>query len=89
MKFKNFRILLESGCSNTIVMGRLLQKIHPEKDSVMQCHMKSSNINTNHKVKLEFTLPALSTTYVMTWKCHVDDFAKGRYHTILGRDLLS
>ena len=29
-KFKNFRKLLDSGCSSTIVMGRLVEKIHPE-----------------------------------------------------------
>ena len=25
----------------------------------------------------------------MTWKCHVDDSAKGRYDMILGRDILT
>ena len=28
-KFKNFRILLDSGCSSTIVMGRLVKKTTP------------------------------------------------------------
>ena len=34
-KFKNFRIILYSGCSPTIVMIRLVEKLYPEKDAVM------------------------------------------------------
>ena len=33
--FKSFKILLESGCSSTILMGRLVEKLHLEKDAVM------------------------------------------------------
>ena len=29
-KFNNFRILLDSGCSSMILMGRLVEKLHPE-----------------------------------------------------------
>ena len=39
------------------------------------------------KVKIDFTLPELSAAKIVTWECHVDDFAKGRYDIILGRDL--
>ena len=35
-KFKNFRILLYSGFSSMILMGRLIEKIRPEKDATMQ-----------------------------------------------------
>ena len=31
-KFKKFRILLDNGCSSTIVMGRLVKKLPPEED---------------------------------------------------------
>ena len=44
---------------------------------------------TNLKVKVDFTLPALNTATVVTWKFHVDYSAKGRYDMILGRNLLS
>ena len=37
-KFKNFQILLDSGCSSTIVTRSLVEKLHPEKDTVMQWH---------------------------------------------------
>ena len=34
-KFKNSRILLDSGCGYTIVTGRLVEKIQPEKYALM------------------------------------------------------
>ena len=30
-RLKNFQIILESGCSSKIVMGILVEKLHPEK----------------------------------------------------------
>ena len=33
-KFKNFRILLDSGCISMIVMGRLITKNNPKEDAV-------------------------------------------------------
>ena len=87
-KFKNYHILLDSGCSSTIVMGRLVEKLRPEKDSLIQWITQAGNITTNFKVKIYFTLPALSATNVVTWDYHVDDFAKGRYYMILGQDIL-
>ena len=38
VKFKNFQIILDSDRSYTIVMGRLAEKINPEKEVVMQWH---------------------------------------------------
>ena len=87
--FDNFCILLESGCSSMIVMGRLVKKLSSEKYAPMKWHMQAGSITTNLKVKVNSTLPALSATNVVTWKCHVDDSAKGRYDTILGKYLLT
>ena len=70
-------------------MGRLVKKLAPEEDAPMQWNTQSRNITTYLKVKVDFTLPALSTTNVVTWNCHVDDSAKGRYDMILGRDILT
>ena len=89
VKFKNFCILLDSGCIPTIVMGRLIEKLHHDKYALMQWNTQAGNITTNLKVKVDFTLPALSTTNVVTWNCHVENSAKGRYDMILGRDLLT
>ena len=50
----------------------------------MQWHTQAGNITTNPTVEVDFTLPALSVTNVVTWKCHVDGSAKGGYNMILG-----
>ena len=50
----------------------------------MQWHMQAGIITTNKKVKIDFTLPEIIATNIMTWNCHVNDSAKGRYDIILG-----
>ena len=72
-RFKNFRILLDSGCSYTIEMGRLTEKLHPEKYAPMQWNTQAGNISTNIKVKVGFILPELSATDVVTWNYHVNE----------------
>ena len=54
----------------------------------MQCHTQAENITTNIKLNVYFTLPELIKMNVVTWKCHVDESAKGRYDIILGQDVL-
>ena len=87
-KFKNFQILLDSGCSSTIVMRRLLEKLYPEKYAVIQWQTQAGKITTNLKITVDFILLALSATNFVTWKCHVDVFARDRYDMVLGRDIL-
>ena len=41
-------------------MERIVEKLHPEIDAVMQWHTQAGNITTNHKVKLDFTYPHLA-----------------------------
>ena len=84
-KFNNFQILLDIECISMIVTRRLTMKLKNKKDYVIQCHTQAINITTNMKVKIYFTLPKFSATKIMTWECHVDDSAKGRYNMILGR----
>ena len=87
--FKNFLILLDSGCSSTIVVRRLVEKLGAEKYSVMQWQTEAGSITTNYNIDVYFTLPALSVTNLVTWKCHVDDSSMGKYGMILGRDILT
>ena len=72
VKFKNSRILLGIGFIFTIIMIRLVEKLNLEKDAVMQWQTQAGNITTNFKVKVNFTLPAISVTNFMTWKCYVE-----------------
>ena len=46
-------------------------------------------ITTNLKVEIDFTLPGLIATKIVTYNFHVYDFAKGRYDIILGKDILT
>ena len=78
MKFKNFRVLLESECISTIVIGRLVEKLYPGKYDTMQWNTQAGNITTNIKVKIDFALPALSATNVVKCNCRVDDSDNGR-----------
>ena len=54
----------------------------------MQCHTQVGSITTNIKVKIDFTLPEIRATEIVTWNFHVDNCGKGRYDMILGRYLL-
>ena len=53
----------------------------------MKLHIQAGKINTNSKVKIDFTLSELSVTKIVAWNFHVDESAKGRYDMILGRDI--
>ena len=72
-----------------IVMGIIITKINPKEDAVIQWHTQVGGITTNLKFELDFTLPELSETKTVRWKCYVDDSTKGRYNMILGRYILN
>ena len=54
-KFKNFRILLDSGHSSTIVIRSII-KIYSKYYTVIQCHTQADGITTNLRVKIDFCL---------------------------------
>ena len=66
VKFKKFQILLDSGYSSTIAIGRLFEKLFLENDAVMQWHTQAINITSNFKFKVFFALPALIATNFVT-----------------------
>ena len=70
-------------------MRSMVHKLIPEKYDVMKWQTQARNITTNLKVNVDFTLPELSATNVVTWKCHEDDSDKGGYGMILVRYLLT
>ena len=68
---------------------RLVENIGPCKVAVMQWKTQAVKITTDFKVNVEFTLPALSATNVVMWKCHVDDSARDMHDMVLGRDIFN
>ena len=88
-KFKDFVILVDSGCSPKILTRRLIAKLNPKQDSVVQWHKQAGTITASIKVKIYFNLTEISATEIMTCNCHVDDSSKGRYYMILGRHILT
>ena len=88
-RFKIFRILLDSGCSSTIITRKLVKKLGLEEYSPIQWNTQAGNITTNLKDKVDFTLPTVSATNVLTRNCYVDESAKGGYNIILGSYILT
>ena len=68
-------------------MGMLVETFCLEKNALRQWHTQAENVTTNLKFKVDFTLPALSATNIVTWKCFVDYSTKGIYDMILGQDV--
>ena len=56
---------------------------------MIQWHTQVGKINTNLRVKIDFTLSELSTIQTVMWNYYVDESSKVRYDTILGRDILT
>ena len=61
-KFKEFLILLDSGCSSTILMVSLIEKLNHIEDYAIQWKNKAVNITINLKIEIGFNLPELIAT---------------------------
>ena len=69
VRFKNFQILSDSGCSSTIVMRRLFEKHTLKKYAVMQWQTQAGNITTNFKVKSTLLYPQLAGQMLWRGSC--------------------
>ena len=87
--FKNFRILLDSGSSSTIIMGKLTEKTKPKHSTETTWETQSGKFTKSKKVNVEFYLPEFGATKIVTWKCHIAKSKNSMYDMILGRYLLT
>ena len=71
------------------MMGNLMSKLKTKEAEKTTWGTQSGKLTTSKKAKVDFCLPELSATKIVTWKCHVDESTNGRYDIILGRDLLT
>ena len=86
-KLRKSQILLDSGSSSTIMMGKLASKIKPIPAPETTWETQARKFMTSQKVNVHFCLTYFSTTKIMSWKCHVNSSTNIRYDMILGRDL--
>ena len=61
----------------------------PVTCKVHEVKYTSRNFTKTFMVKVEFSLPVLSATKIVTWKCHMDDSLSGRYDMVIGRHIFS
>ena len=64
--------------------GKASKKIVLEEDDPMQWNTQAGNITANLKVRIYFTLPALSARNFLMWNFCAYDSAKGGYGMVLG-----
>ena len=89
-KFRNFRILLNSNSSSTIVMDKLTSKLEQKKTpKITTWETQAGKFTTSMKVNIHFCLPEFSATKNVSWKSQVDNSTNIRYNIIVGRDLLT
>ena len=87
---KELRVLLDSGCSGTMINKKFLKKLPIKTSSAQSWNKKSGMFNTAGKCKVAFTLPEFHEHKEIEWNVHVDqsDHNSSTYDMIIGRDLL-
>ena len=81
--FKNFRILLDSGNSSTIVMANLISKLKPKQLTENRWETQSGKFTASQKVNVDLCLLEFSGTNIVSWKFHADSSLNIRYNVIL------
>ena len=51
--------------------------------------IQAAKFTTHEMEKVDFCLPEISATKIMTWKFHADESTERRHNMIVGRDLLT
>ena len=87
---KRLRILLDSGCSETLVNASVLGKLKTKKAQISEWKTQSGIFKTDKTCKVTFTLPSLYENREIEWKAYVEesDSLTNRYDMIIGRDML-
>ena len=87
---KRMKILLDSGCSETLVNSDVLGKLKTKKTSTSEWKTQSGMFKTDRTCKVTFTLPTLYENREIEWKAYVTESTaeNNRYDMIIGRDLM-
>ena len=64
--FRDFRILLDSGSSSKIIMGKLTEKNKPKNSTETTWETQAEKFMTSAKVNIELCLPEFGATKIVT-----------------------
>ena len=83
-------VLLDIGCSNTIVSDKYLNYLESVKKIKTYYATAGGPYKVNKNGTVKFKLPEFSTSKDITWKCDVDNgsLLELGYDMVIGRDLL-
>ena len=87
-KFKKNRILLDNGCSGSIILEKIVHKLCMQKDTTTNWIMKGGNFQTSQKCKTTFILTEFYENKSIEWNLHIDS-TPGPHDIILGCDVMS
>ena len=88
IKFDNLRILLDSGCSDSIAQMKYGRK-NRKKESTKKFATGSGQLKTKFQADIKFTLPELSNSKIINWNFRLTDNEDLGYDMILGRDIMT
>ena len=71
------------------MVGKLTSKINPKEKAKTNWETQGGNFKTSKKVAIDFCLLEFSETNIVTWRCHVDEYANDIYDMTLDRDLIT
>jgi GR25 family glycosyltransferase involved in LPS biosynthesis len=85
-------VLLDTGCSHSIVMSAAMAKKHVKwKRSTASFNMAAGQYLTNHMAKMLFTLLEFSELKILHWEFHLEPEKESQgtgYDMIIGHDLM-
>ena len=87
IKYDNLRVLLDSGCSDSIAMLKYGRK-NKKETGTKKFATGSGQLKTKYKADIKFTLPEFSNSKLITWNFHLTDNEDLGYDLILGRDIM-
>jgi predicted aspartyl protease len=87
-RLKTIKILLDSGCSSTIINSSLVSKLCTKRLPTERWTTAAGQMTTNKKVKIHFNLPEFYENKIIEWEAHVLEGNQSNYDMILGRDIL-
>ena len=85
-KWRNVKVLLDSGASATVVSSSLVKKLRQKTDARTDWNTAAGTFSTTATVKLDMKLPELSPSATIELGAHVHKGDLANYDVIIGRE---